>query len=108
MDYGIIITFNIGADFHLPTIIQCVYIKHLVELMVARDDKHLFILVRSPIPKRVPCKIVIANVANVTSQYKKISDNLYRMMFDVASIFGQFQMQIGSILYFSHTTKNFV
>ncbi len=73
--------------------------------MVSRDNNYLLVIVGSPIPKRMAAVIFISDVPYVTCQYKDISCNLQRIMFDITAIFRKFQMKVGCVLEPYHFTK---
>ncbi len=101
--YVVVVICYIGAYLVRPTVMQAIHVEAVIELMVARNHNDLLVVVRRPIPKRVPGTI-ISEITDISSQDEHIARNLQRMLFEVAGVLCKFQMQVGSILDTQHNS----
>ena len=66
------------------TILHARQLKVLIELMVAKDNKYLLIVLRCPVPKRMILIVLVAQVSDVSSKYEYVSTN-FKWMFPQVS-----------------------
>jgi hypothetical protein len=54
------------------TILHAFQIIVLIELMVAKNDKYLLIVLRCPVPKRMILIVLVAQVSDVSGKYEDV------------------------------------
>lgn len=68
--------------------------------MIPRDNDYLSVVFRCPVPKRMPRIIIIPNIPDVSGKHKNLCGNNQWMMLEEIAVFLEFQMEVGSVLYF--------
>jgi ethanolamine utilization cobalamin adenosyltransferase len=72
-------------------------IEAAVELVVARDDRNMAVVLRSPVPERM-LRVVLTQICDVTSQNENITRNLQRVLRHMTGVIRKLQMKVRSVL----------
>ena len=93
MDYGIIVIVDIGANLANESVVHGGKVIKLVELVITQCYNDLLVILGCPIPERMRLVVVVAEIANVTCQYKDVATDIHgAFLLEDSPVIGKLQM----------------
>ena len=84
-DGCVVVADDVRPDREPPAVVHGIQVEAAVELVVARQDRHLTVVIRRPVPEGM-FRVVLTQVGHIAGQYEHIARNLQGVFLQVAGV----------------------